>query len=171
MTTEQKLQARPANYIPVDCDKLRNLYVDQRKTAKDCSAIMDLPLGTVYSRLRSMGITRTQSEWQKGKRPSNWKGSTIAAGGYIYVRIEPQDPMSGMATKEGYVMEHRLVVARQIGRPLSPREVVHHKDSNRQNNDPLNLELLPSQSEHMKIHMTPERAIEMNLLSPFAKAA
>lgn len=48
---------------------------------------------------------------------------------------------------------HRVVAEEKIGRPLLPGEVVHHKDENRLNNDPDNLEVLESQAEHARIHM------------------
>jgi len=41
----------------------------------------------------------------------------------------------------GYVFEHRLVVARALGRDLLPSEEVHHVDGNRANNDLSNLQL------------------------------
>lgn len=37
-----------------------------------------------------------------------------------------------------------------LGRPLRRGEVVHHRDGNKLNNDPMNLEVLPSQTEHTK---------------------
>lgn len=42
--------------------------------------------------------------------------------------------------------EHRLVMKAKI------REIVHHKDGDPLNNDPGNLEILFSRSEHMKLH-------------------
>lgn len=48
--------------------------------------------------------------------------------------------------------EHRVVAEESIGRPLAPNEVVHHADGDKQNNAPRNLTVLPSQSEHAKIH-------------------
>lgn len=44
-----------------------------------------------------------------------------------------------------YVLEHRVIVAGLIGRPLFPDEIVHHRDGNRRNNDPKNLELCVKQ--------------------------
>ena len=47
---------------------------------------------------------------------------------------------------------HDLVVEAIIGRRLEKHEVVHHKDQNRKNNDPSNLQLM-TRSEHQKLHM------------------
>jgi len=48
--------------------------------------------------------------------------------------------------------EHRIVAAQMIGRPLRNGEVVHHIDGNRRNNAPENLQVLPSQAEHARLH-------------------
>lgn len=53
-----------------------------------------------------------------------------------------------MARKDGYVMEHRLLVAQAIGRPLLHREVVHHEDHNPQNNALTNLALFETNRAH-----------------------
>lgn len=42
------------------------------------------------------------------------------------------------------LFEHRVVMESVIGRPLRKEETVHHKDGNRTNNDPSNLELWSS---------------------------
>ena len=47
--------------------------------------------------------------------------------------------------------EHRVVAESIIGRPLKANEVVHHKDGNKGNNDPANLEVL-TRSEHARLH-------------------
>lgn len=83
-----------------------------------------------------------------GTENGNWKGGRrLDAAGYVLVR------MNGIE-----VYEHRVVAERSIGRPLGEKEVVHHRNGDRADNRPENLEVLPSQSAHMKIHMTSEEA-------------
>ena len=48
--------------------------------------------------------------------------------------------------------EHRIVAEEILGRPLLQGEVVHHRDGNKRNNDPRNIVILASQSEHAKAH-------------------
>ena len=45
--------------------------------------------------------------------------------------------------------EHRLVMEEKLGRLLLPSEVVHHKDGNKTNNHPDNLELFSSNGKHI----------------------
>ena len=49
--------------------------------------------------------------------------------------------------------EHRVVAETILGRPLKVEEVVHHIDGDKRNNNPDNLMVLDSQSDHMKLHM------------------
>jgi hypothetical protein len=50
------------------------------------------------------------------------------------------------------VYEHRHVMERHLGRALRPGEIVHHRDGDRSNNLIGNLELLSSQSRHMRTY-------------------
>lgn len=71
--------------------------------------------------------------------------------GYIEVKIYPDDPYYPMANKAGYVMEHRLAMARSLGRLLLPLEIVHHKNGVKTDNRIENLELAV-RSSHIKTH-------------------
>ena len=46
------------------------------------------------------------------------------------------------------MLAHRYLAEQALGRPLLPREVVHHKDGDSLNNDLSNLIVLPSQRVH-----------------------
>lgn len=51
-----------------------------------------------------------------------------------------------------YILEHRLIAERKLGRYLLPTEVVHHIDEDPTNNHPDNLQVFASQAEHVKHH-------------------
>ena len=57
-----------------------------------------------------------------------------------------------MATKDGRVQPHRLMVAQKLGRCLKIAEVVHHIDGDCENNKIENLALFNSNSEHISFH-------------------
>jgi DNA-binding CsgD family transcriptional regulator len=61
--------------------------------------------------------------------------------GYIMVWMNPGDPLLSMAHRNHYVMEHRLVMARSLGRPLEKHETVHHINGDRTDNRLANSQL------------------------------
>lgn len=84
--------------------------------------------------------------------PANWKpiANYIRTTGKGYERAYM--PESTMADKEGWVLLHRAVMAKHLGRDLRPEEVVHHIDGNPKNNALSNLMLFPNNAEHLKYH-------------------
>jgi ribosomal protein S27E len=75
---------------------------------------------------------------------TNWKGGRYLnkRNGYYYVRLQKDDFFFSMALANNYVLEHRLIMAKHLGRCLHSWEIVHHKDHNRINNDINNLQLV-----------------------------
>ena len=62
--------------------------------------------------------------------------------GYRMIRIYPDNFFYSMASKDGYIMEHRLVMAKHLGRCLHKWELVHHINHNRKDNHIENLQLI-----------------------------
>ena len=94
--------------------------------------------------LRNHSFGEQNRRWNPTRR-------TITKSG-IRITITQDHPYFCMAHHCGYtgyaVLEHRLVMAVHLGRPLKIGEVVHHKDGNNLNNNIDNLLLLSSQAHH-----------------------
>lgn len=111
-------------------------------------------VGTTGARVRGFlrreGIDREFPKAFSGERCAAWRGGfRINKNGYR--EILSQDHPNKM--KAGYVLEHRLVMEKMIGRYLLPKEVVHHKDGNKLNNSPENLQLFSENSEHLAVDL------------------
>lgn len=105
--------------------------------------------GSVHTRLVSVGVPM--------RKPSTrFPGLTFHSNGYVI--------WAG-----SYV--HRIVAAAWRGTPLRPGEVVHHRDGDKRNNHPDNLQVFESNTAHIssahKPYWTPERVA---LLMEYRKA-
>ena len=74
----------------------------------------------------------------------NWKGGRRIQrqSGYVYIKLFPGDFFLDMADVDRYVREHRLVMAKHIGRCLQKFEIVHHRNGLRDDNRIENLEII-----------------------------
>lgn len=77
-----------------------------------------------------------------------WKiKKVVSKGDYLYALV-PEHPN---ATKNGYVLMHRVIMESQLGRVLGRNEVVHHLDGDKKNNVPTNL-IVMDRLEHNRHH-------------------
>lgn len=93
-----------------------------------CADSLQVPITAVNKRANQLGLYYEP------------KDRYVDTQGYVQV---------GKAGSREY--EHRLVMEDTLGRKLEPGELVHHKDGNKRNNHPDNLELT-TRPEHIETH-------------------
>ena len=103
--------------------------------------------GVSHSTIRKVlvrrGIERRGPGSPGGQGAPRWKGGIrfLNNGGYIMVYSREFPEMNTANSGSCYVLEHRLVMARHLGRALRKNERVHHKNGQRDDNRLENLEL------------------------------
>lgn len=83
-----------------------------------------------------------------GKNNPMWKNGKINhVAGYIWI-YKPKHPFN----RNNYVLEHRLVMEKHLGRYLTRKEVVHHVNGIKNDNRLKNLMLFKNNTEHLYFH-------------------
>lgn len=112
-------------YTPEEILEIVNLYeggLSQEAVASRCGVSQN----SVSRVLRKAGV-KSRMHARGAEAHGMWKGGRVMLGDYVAVWVASDDPMASMRTTTGYVLEHRLVMARHLGRPLVSSETVHHK--------------------------------------------
>ena len=127
-------------WLPCEmCGKERWVLLRYEKpTAKLCAHCSNT--SRVFSELALKKIAQAHT----GEKNFNWKGGRAIHDkrGYILIKLYPDDFFYPMAKKRGYVLEHRLVMAKHLGRCLHSWEIVHHKNHKPNDNQVENLQLV-----------------------------
>ena len=92
-----------------------------------------------------------KTEFKKGSKPSNFIGRSVHSLGYIWLH-SPDHPFKDVRNN---VLEHRIVVEKQIKRFLDPSDIVHHINGDRKDNRIENLIAFTSKSSHIRFHKDP----------------
>lgn len=146
-TPQHRARISAAKSTPLDEDRLRDMAAAQRMSCAEIGVELGVSEEVVRERMVRLGIPRLPAK-ARPERNHFWKGGrTVDKAGYILVKI-PDHPHKNY---QGYVREHRLVMEQQLGRYLEPGEVVDHIDGNPSNNDPSNLRLFESNSDHLRV--------------------
>lgn len=134
----------------IDCGKERWVILRWNEPVNvRCSTCSNIRKGHKLG-LSQFGRIQTMEERQK--RANSLKGrintGRIVVNGYVLVKLFSDNLFHLMTNKQGYVMEHRLVMAKHIGRCLQAWEIVHHKNGLKDDNRFDNLELTLRGSHH-----------------------
>ena len=143
-------------------------YTEEHLTAKKVADIIGCAEACIGDNLKRWGIKTIRFHPSMEKHPS-WKGGRVLSKeGYWDVRVSPDDFFYPMArSNNGYVREHRLVMAKHLHRCLLPWEIVHHKNGDKNDNRIENLQLL----SYNKVHLpdTVSRSLIVKYLSKIKK--
>ncbi len=118
------------------------------------------PRGLTKGKVCKLCAVRKFGANKSGNGSSAWKGGRgQTSDGYITIWVGQDDFFYPMANSNGRILEHRLVVAKALGRCLHSWEVVHHKgikypvnskENKQDNRYPENLQLA-SDERHQQI--------------------
>lgn len=97
---------------------------------------------------------RNAAEKMTGPKNPSWRGGVTfknSKGNYTGARyVRAPIEYRPMARRDGYIPEHRLVVAQAIGRLLTRTEVVHHINHDSMDNRLENLMLFACNRDHKR---------------------
>ena len=141
----------PTRKIFADKDEVFRLRMVEGYSLSRMAKHFGVCVTTVHNWLKVYGIKCSPEDTLRRKQavvPWNYRGGQKESNGYVLI-ASPDHPAHG---KDGYVMQHRLVLEGEIGRLLFPEERIHHLNHKRCDNSVQNLLLLPSDKAHTLFH-------------------
>lgn len=84
-----------------------------------------------------------------GENNPNWKGGVRKLGAYYFV--QQKHPKAVLYGKTPYVLRATVTLEKKIGRKLKPLERPHHKNENKTDDRPSNLEV-QTRLQHIRTH-------------------
>jgi hypothetical protein len=122
-------------------------YADGR-SQRDIAEGLGVSQSAISTQLRRLGVMPSSSR-PTGPASARWRGGrSVTKAGYVWVLTTEEDLAYCTPTSVGYVLEHRLVMGRALGRRLRPEETVHHINGQHGDNRLENLQL--RQGKHGK---------------------
>ena len=136
------------------------VMIAEGKTAIEMGEILNVDAETVRKFARKRGLTIRPQPMAMENHPC-WQGGTLLdKHGYRMRRVDRNGPYGYLIRAgrkddaRGYALEHRIVMHDKIGRRLTKKEVVHHMDGDKTNNDPENLFLFDGNADHLRHELT-----------------
>lgn len=153
----------------IDEKELRRLIEDETRTQDECAEHFGVNRSTIQRRCYKLGLKTQRTGPRNGERHFRWKGGRTQSSndGYWY-RYAPDHPR---AVKGRYVLEHRLVMEEAIGRFLTGKEVVHHRNADREDNRIENLELFESNGKHLRHELSGSEIHKKSVQAGMKKSA
>ena len=128
---------------------------DGERSSREIGKLLGLSARYVRRLMLRHGMPQPPVGAPSGKRnPSFRGGRRVDLDGYVSVSLKRGDPHPHQrmlpGKKTGFLLEHRLVMEKKLGRYLTPKEVVDHIDGLTLHNAPENLRLFASNGEHLR---------------------
>lgn len=179
-----------SKYSSVSQDKeIVRLYIEENLPMWKVAERLGISVGKVFNRLHTIGVKpKGQKDYPKSNKTIEKSRQTgklrkgtlmtdeakiklaeskfvggighkkLRSDGYISIYF-PEHPM---ATNDGYILEHELIMSCVLGRHLEPDEVVHHKNHIRDDNRVCNLQVM-TRAEHAALHMKERHEIQKRI--------
>lgn len=134
--------------IHLDIDRLRHLIEVETLTHQQVGQILGASSDTIARACKRHGVKTQRTGPRGGERHPEWKGGRqIDADGYVLVWTPPGTPGR---RGSGYILEHRMLAERRLGRHLKRSEVVHHVNGDKQDNRLENLVVFENNANHLR---------------------